>query len=136
LLANTDLEILSNEALIDLGAQLEADLADTKSRLKELVEPLEAEQKRLVRPGVKLALNAAAGIGGLALAPITFGWSLFLTVVSGAVTISDAIDYSGEVSRVRAARHEIERLRQLLSEIVSELEDIHGLLAKRLDDQP
>lgn len=134
--ANTDLEILSNDALIDLGAQLETELADAKTRLETQVEKLEVEQRRLVRPGVKLALSAAAGIGGVSLAPITFGWSLLLTVVSGAVTISDAVDYSGDVLRVRAARHKIKRLRQLSSEIVSELDGIHGLLAKRLDDQP
>lgn len=135
-MAIADLEILSNDALVDLGAQLETELANAKNRLATHVEQLEDRQKRLTKPGLKLAVNAAVGIAGVSLAPVTFGWSLLLTALGSAVTISDAIDFSGDVARIHAVRREIENLRRLLSEIVSELEDIDALLTRRLGVLP
>lgn len=82
-----NLGILSNDALIDLGAQLETELAQAQEQLDFEVGQLGPDQQRLIRPGVKLALTTAVGVAGITLAPITIGWSLALTVISSGVTI-------------------------------------------------
>ena len=127
-----DLDMLSNEGLVDLGAQLESDFAAAKIRYSDLVAKLEADNTPLLKPGVKLAVNATLGIAGVSLAPITWNWSLVLTIIGSVVTISDAVDFSGDTSRVRSSRREMVRLRREMREIVIELEDVNELITRRV----
>jgi hypothetical protein len=127
-----NLDIPGNDALIDLGAQLETELAQAQEQLDFEVGQLGPDQQRLIRPGVKLALNTAVGVAGITLAPVTIGWSLVLTVISSGVTISDALDFRNDVGKVRAARRRIRHIRRLAADIVQELEEIERLLAFRL----
>lgn len=60
-----NLDILSNDALIDLGAQLESELAQARSQLDAELSRLVPGQKLLVKPAVKLAMNAALAIAGV-----------------------------------------------------------------------
>ncbi len=131
-----NLEILSDDALIDLGAQLETELAQAQQQLAAEIEQLGPGQQRLVKPGFKLALNTAIGVAGITLAPITIGWSLALTVISSAITISDALDFRNDVGQVRAARRRIRHIRRLSGDIVQELEEIERLLVQRLGSHP
>lgn len=67
------LAILSNDALLALGSQLEIELAEAQALLEAGVSALHHDRKRLLKPGIKLSLNVAAGIAGVALAPVTLG---------------------------------------------------------------
>lgn len=130
------IEILSDDLLIDLGAQLENDLNEVRLKPDILVEQLQTKQTGLLKPGVKLSLNTAIGIAGIALAPITLNISLILSIFSGVITVSDAFDFSDDLNRYRTDRGKIRRLRRLQSEIDRQLRDIELVLGQRLDERP
>lgn len=127
-----NLNILSNDALIDLGARLESELAQAKSQLDAELSQLVPDQKLLIKPAVKLAMNAALAIAGVTLASLTLNLSLVLTVVGCGVTIWDAHDFSTDAGHVRAARRRIRHIRSLAGDIVQELDEIERLLSQRL----
>lgn len=128
----SDISILSNDALIELGAQLENELTDSQNKVTNILEELERQQGRLIKPGVKLGLNTAGGIFGVAVAPITLGWSLLITIVLSGVTISDTIDFNRDFRKVLLARKKLKTIRTSVNEIKEQLKNIEELLEDRL----
>ena len=80
-----DLDALSDEALLDLGAQLEADLANARVEEAKLLEALQG--KRLLKPGTKLVIGGSATVAGVIFSPLTFGYSLF-AMAAGALIVT------------------------------------------------
>jgi hypothetical protein len=79
-----NLDILSNNALIDLGAQLETELAQARLQLDAELSRLVPDRKLLVKPAVRLVMSAALIIAGVTLASLTLNLSLVLTITVAA----------------------------------------------------
>jgi hypothetical protein len=122
---------LNNDELIDLGAQLERAISEIQSELLKLADAPEA-RIRLVKPGVKLGINAGVGVAGLALAPLSFGLSLGVAVIGIGMTLWDGIEFGRDVTQLIQMRRHIRRLRGQVLEAERQLRDIEALLTQRL----
>jgi hypothetical protein len=76
-------EDISDDALIDLGADCESRLAEIEAELGRLRPEVLAAARGLRRSTAKLGANITLGIAGIALALPTFGLSLLVTVGTG-----------------------------------------------------
>ena len=126
-----DLDSLTDDAPLELTGQLHVDLDNFKRHLDAIVHSERLDGLKLAKPGVKLAINTAAGVTGLALAPLSSGWSLLLTIVTSAVTISDAHDFFVDYQDIRSDRRYVRRIHRTVADIVEELEVIERILQQR-----
>jgi hypothetical protein len=122
---------LSDQSLIDLAAQLAAELGGIEAERLRLEALMKDDRRRLLKPGAKLSLNAVCAVVGIALAPATLGLSLGVTVVSAAVTAWDGIDYGRDAAKVIGVRLQARNLRDQAKEIDAQLAEIASLLATR-----
>jgi len=121
--------------LLDLGAQLETELDQAEARLAAIRTALTQRRRQLLKPGAKLAINAGAALAGIALSPITFGWSLIATGVGICVTLWHAVEYGIEARTALALHKEARQLRVDVRLIRMQLEEIGALLELRYPGQ-
>ena len=94
-------EELSNEQLLELAADLSAQLKSVRAELAHLQRRVDVERRKLRKTATKLGLNGALGAGGVLAAPITMGWSLVLTLGSAGMTAWDVYDYAHDRSEYK-----------------------------------
>lgn len=92
---------------------------------------IEAERPKLKKSGIKLDINTALGIAGVAAAPLTLGWSLLVTLGSGGMILWDGIDYYRDYSRQKPIRVRLRELRDEARECSTEIEAIWEVLKSR-----
>lgn len=122
---------MSDDALIERGAECELALEAIARELHGLQGEVYETERRLRKPVAKFAANLAIGGLGLALAPPTFGWSLLLTVGSTVMLLWDSADMTFDYSRYRAIRRHLRDLRVAATEYADELAEIAAILEER-----
>ena len=134
-MAELPLSSLSSVSLLDLGAQLEDELATAEATLVRLSDSLRRDSRRLLKPGTKLTISTCSIVGGLFAAPATFGLSLVFTVAGAAVTAWDAIDYRNEAVRTLRVQRQVRELRTDIAIIKAQLDEILRILELRFPRQ-
>jgi hypothetical protein len=124
-------EQLSDDELLDLATQLEAQLESVRREFFELEQRVAVEGRRLRTAAIKLGLNGALGAGGLLAAPITMGWSLLLSAGSGAMTVWDVHDYLNDRSSYRELRQRTAALRTRSGTIADRYESASTAIKSR-----
>jgi hypothetical protein len=120
---------LSDEELLTLGAAVETRLADIQALARSLEADYLRRRQSLLKPGIKVALGLPTALAGIALTPITLGWSLLLTVVGTGVAISDGVDFARDAADMLRLRRTVieatmqaKRDTEALREVTRELE--------------
>jgi hypothetical protein len=102
---------LSDDQLLDLAQELKVNLTVERTALAS-VEPRVVAEGRKIRKGrLKMGLNSALAAGGILAAPITMGWSLFVTAGSGGMLAWDMYDLAHDSSEYSELVEELGRLR-------------------------
>jgi hypothetical protein len=122
---------MSDDALIERGAECETLLQSISLEVGGLQTEISVARRRLGKPAGKLGANLAIGGLGLALAPPTLGWSLLLTIGSAVMLVWDGIDMGADYSRYRAIRRRLLELRSDATDLADELAEIHAVLDER-----
>ncbi|HME28031.1 MAG TPA: hypothetical protein VKI44_43045 [Acetobacteraceae bacterium] len=122
---------IGGDELLDIGAKLENRLAAIGAELDALEPIVIAERGRIRRSGMKLAINTTLGLAGAAAAPITFGWSLLLTLGCAGMVVWDGLDYANDYIGYSPDRRRLRELRREASEAFDELTVIHAVLETR-----
>ena len=122
---------LSDDDLIDIGADLENRLLAVQGELAELEPDVLMERRRIRKSGIKLGINAILGLAGAAAAPITLGWSLILTFGCTGMVVWDGIDYANDFLGHGPARLRLRELRLAANDLADELATIHAVLETR-----
>ena len=125
------IEAMSDDALINRGAECENRLAQIAAEAARLRPAVDESGQALRRPAVKLALNAGIGLAGIAAAFPTAGWSLLVTDGSAGMLLWDGIDFGRDLSRNRALRQPLRALRNEAARLERELREINAVLDER-----
>jgi len=124
-------EDMTDDALVDRGAELETRRATIAAEFALLLPNVETAGRILRKSAIKLGVNTALGIGGIVAAPLTLGWSLIITAGSGFMLVWDGLDFGRDYSRHNPHRHRLRQLRAEASAVADELAAIHAILDMR-----
>ncbi len=84
---------VDENALRDRATAAETRIQNILSEIAQHERYLVDEGKKLRRSGAKLGFHAAVSIGGLIVAPLTFGWSLLVTAGDTALLAMELDEY-------------------------------------------
>lgn len=121
---------LSDDQLVERGAALETERAEIHAELTRLRQGDSAA--RLLKPGVKLGINGALSVAGLALAPLTLNLSLGLTIIGMGMSVWDGLGFVKEAAEPFRAGYQARRLRRRGRDIDAALQEIEAILTARL----
>jgi hypothetical protein len=124
-------ERLSDDELLDLGAQLESQLPALKAEVARLKSLLESERPKLRKSALKLGINTTLTVGGVATTPFTMGLSLILAAGSGAMATWDGLDYARERAAVKELEERSEQVRDAADSTADALDAVHDEIGRR-----
>ncbi len=131
-MTRAELQALTNDRLVDLGAELEQEAEKLRLELDNLVFDLNSGRKEQIKPGLKLAINAGLAVAGILLAPITVSWSLFVTVAGLVMIGLDLNAFGSEAQKIVVKRQRASLLRRRAAAVNAALQEIDRLLTERL----
>lgn len=120
---------LSDDALLERGVILEQRLGELLAAADAVNTSAAPRKRELRRAAIKLGINGVVLAAGIAVAPVTLGLSLVLTVVSTGMLVWDGADFARGLAEQQHGGLDLADIGAQVLEVERELD----LIARELD---